>query len=201
MFGYEFYIDPERCIGCQACVNACAECDTHRGTPMITVDYLDRRNSIATVPAICMHCDDPTCAEVCPADAIKQNEDGVVQSSLKPRCIGCSNCVLACPFGVPKYVAAFDQMMKCDMCTDRTVDGYAPMCASVCPSEALWYGTHEEFHRTRRGSLVDNWLFGRQSVRTKVYAVVDDADAGPVDVLSTRTGTWLDDPFGLEEAP
>ena len=70
MFGYEFYIDPERCIGCQACVNACAECDTHRGTPLITVDYLDRPNSIATAPAICMHCDDPTCAEVCPADAI-----------------------------------------------------------------------------------------------------------------------------------
>ena len=52
---------------------------------------------------VCMHCEDPTCAEVCPADAIKQNEDGIVQSALKPRCIGCSNCVLACPFGVPKY--------------------------------------------------------------------------------------------------
>ena len=25
------------------------------------------------------------------------------------------------------------------------------MCASVCPSEALWYGTVEEFHETRRG--------------------------------------------------
>ena len=76
-----------------------------------------------------------------------------MQSALKPRCIGCSNCVLACPFGVPKYIAEFDQMMKCDMCTDRTSEGYAPMCASVCPSEALWYGTVEEFHETRTGSL------------------------------------------------
>ena len=25
----EFFIDPHRCIGCQACVHACTECDTH----------------------------------------------------------------------------------------------------------------------------------------------------------------------------
>src|SRR6266404_1664331 len=37
---------------------------------------------------------------LCPADAIKKGDDGIVQSSLKPRCIGCSNCVLACPFGI-----------------------------------------------------------------------------------------------------
>ena len=106
-------------------------------------------SSTQTAPMVCMHCEDPTCAQVCPADAIKQTEEGIVQSALKPRCIGCSNCVIACPFGVPKYVAEFDQMMKCDMCTDRTSEGYAPMCASVCPSEALWYGTPEEFHATR----------------------------------------------------
>jgi Fe-S-cluster-containing dehydrogenase component len=145
---------------------------------------------------VCMHCEDPTCAQVCPADAIKQTEEGIVQSALKPRCIGCSNCVIACPFGVPKYVAEFDQMMKCDMCTDRTSEGYAPMCASVCPSEALWYGTPEEFHATRRGTIVDNWLFGRQSVHTKVFTVVDDT--GPIDVLAGTTVSWLDDPFGLE---
>jgi Fe-S-cluster-containing dehydrogenase component len=72
MFGYEFYVDQSRCIGCQSCVNACAECETHRGYPMIHVDFLDRPTSIATVPAICMHCDNPTCAQVCPADAIKR---------------------------------------------------------------------------------------------------------------------------------
>jgi Fe-S-cluster-containing dehydrogenase component len=106
--------------------------------------------------------------------------------------------VLACPFGVPKYYAEIDQMMKCDMCQDRTSEGLKPMCASVCPSEALWYGTIEEFNRTRHGSLLRDFLFGRQEVRTKVYTVVDDADAGPVDVMDATRTSWLDDPFGLD---
>ncbi|MBS2005232.1 MAG: 4Fe-4S binding protein, partial [Cyanobacteria bacterium SZAS LIN-5] len=94
MTEYGFFIDPSRCIGCKSCENACAECETHRGYPMIQVDFIDRANSIATVPTVCMHCDNPTCAQVCPADAIKKTEEGVVQSSLKPRCVACSNCVL-----------------------------------------------------------------------------------------------------------
>ena len=98
-----FFIDYSRCIGCQACVQACGECDTHRGRSMIHLETIERRDSVQTAPQVCMHCEDPICAQVCPADAIKQTPDGVVQSSLKPRCIGCSNCVLACPFGVPKY--------------------------------------------------------------------------------------------------
>lgn len=82
-----FFIDPNRCIGCQACVQACTECDTHRGHSMIHLEYINRGRSTQTVPVICMHCDSPTCAEVCPADAIKRTEDGVVQSARKPRCI------------------------------------------------------------------------------------------------------------------
>ena len=99
---YEFFIDPARCIGCQACIQACTECDTHKGQSMIQLDYVDRAHSTQTAPVVCMHCDSPTCAEVCPADAIKRTEDGVVQTARKPRCIACNNCVLACPFGVPK---------------------------------------------------------------------------------------------------
>ena len=193
-----FVIDQSRCIGCRACVQACEECGTHRGTTLIHLDVLDRAETTQTAPMVCMHCEDPTCAQVCPADAIKQNEDGVVQSALKPRCIGCSNCVLACPFGVPKYYAEIDQMMKCDMCTDRTSEGYKPMCASVCPSEALWYGTIDEFREQRTGSLIRDFMFGRQEVRTKVYTVVDDLDGGPLDVMAGRTQAWLDDPFALE---
>ena len=184
MFGSEFYIDPSRCIGCQACVNACAECETHRGTPMIHVDFLDRANTIATVPSVCMHCDDPTCAKVCPADAIKKTEDGVVQSSLKPRCIACSNCVLACPFGIPKMMTELEQMMKCDMCYDRTWEGKRPMCATVCPSQALTYVPREQIERTRREKPTNVFFFGKQRVTTKVFMMIPPEDnALSVDVV------------------
>ena len=150
----EFFVDPSRCIGCQACMQACTECDTHRGESMIHLEMVDRAASTQTVPVVCMHCEQPTCAEVCPADAIKQNEDGVVQSSLKTRCIGCTNCVYDCPFGVPKYMTAIDQMMKCDMCYDRSSAGLKPMCASVCPSQALWFGSPELIDRNELHSAI-----------------------------------------------
>jgi Fe-S-cluster-containing dehydrogenase component len=172
MLGFEFYVDPSRCIGCRSCVAACAECDSHRGQSMIHVDYIDRGNTIATVPMVCMHCDEPTCALVCPADAIKKGEDGVVRSALKPRCIACSNCVLACPFGVPKVHLEPELMMKCDMCYDRTSVGKRPMCATVCPSGALTFTTRENIERTRQGMAIRDWQFGGETVRTKVNVLV-----------------------------
>jgi Fe-S-cluster-containing dehydrogenase component len=169
----EFFIDPSRCIGCQACVQACTECDTHKGAAMIQLDYIDRGSSPQTVPVVCMHCDSPTCAEVCPADAIKRSGDGVVQTARKPRCIACNNCVLACPFGVPKMHTQMNLMMKCDMCYDRTSVGQKPMCASVCPSQALFYGRREEIERSRpRSRPITQFQFGSQVITTKVNVMV-----------------------------
>jgi Fe-S-cluster-containing dehydrogenase component len=181
MFGYEFYVDPSRCIGCQACLKACEECDTHRGHSMINFDFIDRSQTIGTAAFVCWHCDDPTCAQVCPADAIKKGEDGVVRSSLKPRCIGCSNCVLACPFGIPKMFPEYEQMMKCDMCYDRTSVGSRPMCATVCPSQALAYATPAQIAATRREKPSNVFYFGRQRVTTKVYMMVPE-DSGSVSI-------------------
>jgi Fe-S-cluster-containing dehydrogenase component len=170
---HTFFIDPNRCIGCQACVHACSECDTHRGHSMIHLEVIDRAHSTQTVPVVCMHCDSPTCAEVCPADAIKRTGDGVVQSARKPRCIACNNCVLACPFGVPKMNVGFELMMKCDMCYDRTSAGLKPMCATVCPSGALAFGTAEQMELERpRSEPVNQFRFGRQEVTTRVRMMV-----------------------------
>lgn len=168
-----FYIDPNRCIGCEACVHACSECDTHKGKSMIHLEAVNRRESVQTIPVVCMHCDSPTCAEVCPADAIKRTGDGVVQTARKPRCIACNNCVLACPFGVPKMETEMRLMMKCDMCYDRTSEGKKPMCASVCPSQALFFGTAEEIEKLRpRSRPINEFRFGRQVVKTKVFMMV-----------------------------
>lgn len=187
----EFFIDPSRCIGCQACVQACTECDTHKGHSMIQLDYVDRGNSPQTVPVICMHCDSPTCAEVCPADAIKRTADGVVQTARKPRCIACNNCVLACPFGVPKMHNGMNLMMKCDMCYDRTSVGLKPMCASVCPSQALFYGTRAEMERLRpRSRPVNAFQFGNQTITTKVNMMIPrEAPVNLVDVAASLPQT------------
>jgi Fe-S-cluster-containing dehydrogenase component len=182
MFGYQFYVDPSRCIGCQACVKACEECETHRGHSMINFDFIDRSESIGTAAYVCWHCDDPACAEVCPADAIKKGDDGIVQSSLKPRCIACSNCVLACPFGIPKLVPEYEQMMKCDMCYDRTSAGKRPMCATVCPSQALAYVTSEQI-ASRQETPANVFYFGNQRVTTKVFMMTPaGSDSISIDV-------------------
>ena len=179
----EFFLDASRCIGCQACVQACSECDTHRGESMIHLEYVDRAESVQTVPVVCMHCEQPTCAEVCPADAIKRTEDGVVQSARKPRCIACGNCVVACPFGVPELYLDQQIMMKCDMCYDRTSVGKKPMCATVCPSQALYYGTREEIALLRPQSMPTNtFQFGQQTITTRVNVMVPRSKTAPAHV-------------------
>jgi Fe-S-cluster-containing dehydrogenase component len=168
-----FFIDPNRCIGCESCVQACTECDTHRGHSMIHLEYIDRSHSTQTVPIVCMHCEQPTCAEVCPADAIKRTDDGIVQSARKPRCIACGNCVLACPFGVPELYEDFQIMMKCDMCYDRSSVGRKPMCATVCPSQALFFGTREQIEQLRPMSTpINRFQFGNQTITTRVFTMV-----------------------------
>jgi Fe-S-cluster-containing dehydrogenase component len=168
-----FFIDPNRCIGCQSCLQACTECDTHRGESMIHLEYVDRAQSLQTVPVVCMHCEQPTCAEVCPADAIKRTGDGIVQSARKPRCIACGNCVVACPFGVPELYADRQIMMKCDMCYDRSSVGKKPMCATVCPSQALFFGTLEQIELLRPLSMpVNRFQFGHQTITTQVFVMM-----------------------------
>jgi Fe-S-cluster-containing dehydrogenase component len=63
----------------------------------------------------------------------------------------------------------FKLMMKCDMCYDRTSEGLKPMCATVCPSQALFFGTREQIELLRPRSVPTNeFHFGKQTITTKV---------------------------------
>jgi Fe-S-cluster-containing dehydrogenase component len=119
----------------------------------------------------------------------------VVQSARKPRCIACGNCVVACPFGVPEVYQERKLMMKCDMCYDRTSVGKKPMCATVCPSQALFYGTAEEIARLRPMSAPSNtFQFGQQTITTRVFVMTPLGKVRLAPGLDV-TGA-LDDPTG-----
>jgi len=163
----ELFIDPNRCIGCRACEQACSECPGHGGHSMIHLEYLARATTVQTAPTVCMHCADPACASVCPADAIKVDPAGVVLTAMAERCIGCGNCTLACPFGVPQLSETAQLMRKCDLCYDRTSVGRAPMCATVCPSGALFYGTSEEIEDLRGARALSRFEFEDEVVTTR----------------------------------
>ncbi|MBI2864187.1 MAG: 4Fe-4S binding protein [Chloroflexi bacterium] len=167
------FLAPQRCIGCRSCVIACRECDSHIGKAMLFIDYLNRSESMATAPALCMHCQDPVapCAQVCPTQAILVSRDGVVQQANKERCIACRNCAYACPFGIPKIDLADRLQYKCNMCYDRVAVGKKPMCATVCPSGAIAFGTYEEIAAQNRGVPVNRFRFGNQMVQTGVYVM------------------------------
>jgi Fe-S-cluster-containing dehydrogenase component len=95
---------------------------------------------------------------------------------------------LACPFGVPKVQVDLELMMKCDMCYDRTSIGLRPMCATVCPSQALAYVPVEKIAAERREQPVNLFRFGNQEVKTKVSIMMPQgAQALSVDVADY---TW-----------
>ena len=73
--------------------------------------------------------------------------------------------------------------MKCDMCYDRTSSGLRPMCATVCPSQALMFGPRDVVLAQRSRSAVRDFQFGHEHVSTQVFMMAPSgADALTVDV-------------------
>jgi formate dehydrogenase iron-sulfur subunit len=69
------------------------------------------------------------------------------------KCMGCRYCLLACPYGIPRY--DWDRPVpfvhKCTMCYHRLREGREPACVEACPEETTIFGSREallaEAHR------------------------------------------------------
>lgn len=79
------------------------------------------------VVIVCRACSDPPCARVCPTDALTFREGGGVKFTAA-ECIGCGNCVEACPFGAVFWDAEQHKPQICVYC------GY---CAKYCPYQVI----------------------------------------------------------------
>lgn len=143
-----FYIDLSRCSGCEACTTSCISWNNLEiGMRWVRVAEVESGRypdvKVATIPIPCQHCGDPKCMKACPENALsKRQEDGIVLVD-QDKCIGCRQCLIACPFGVPQF-GKNGLMQKCNFCLDRTVKGMAPACVAACPMRAMYSGTMEE---------------------------------------------------------
>lgn len=143
-------LDFTRCIGCQACEEACAK--EHGLPPDPPEDRLSWKNFTVVLEKegqfyrdMCRHCLEPTCVSVCPVAALKKTELGPVVYHPEI-CIGCRYCMMACPFNIPKYEwnNPVPVIRKCIMCNERVEAGEETACAWVCPTGAARFGDRDK---------------------------------------------------------
>ena len=139
---YAFEVALDRCTGCKACVSACHslngldEDESWRDVgAMVGGDATPGWQQ--TVTSACHHCEDPGCLNGCPVGAYEKEKDTGIVRHLDDQCIGCSYCILKCPYDVPKYSKKRGIVRKCDMCHQRLMEGEAPACVQSCPTEAI----------------------------------------------------------------
>ena len=69
------------------------------------------------------------------------------------------------------------------------------MCATVCPSGALYFGPREHVEKHRREKPLNEFHFGRQTVRTKVNMMAAPA----IQALSIDVADFLPAESGFED--
>lgn len=154
-------IDITKCVGCQACASACKAGHNQPGDPepvlSATAFTTVEPRGDKFVRRLCQHCEDPACASACPVGGISKTAQGAVRYD-GSKCIGCRYCMIACPFGVPKYewskLAPY--VTKCDMCAERVLAGQQTLCAEACPTGATLFGSREEMLKEAHKRIVEN---------------------------------------------
>ena len=108
-----------------------------------------------------MHCDNPSCMEVCPTGATQKHETGVVTVDAN-ECIGCKACMIACPYESRQFLweikpyyegqertpfEVYKQkdfqegtVVKCNGCLERIQEGLEPSCVQTCITGARIFG-------------------------------------------------------------
>ncbi|MCI0468595.1 MAG: 4Fe-4S dicluster domain-containing protein [Nitrospirae bacterium] len=149
MAKYAMVFDLNKCTGCRACVMACkAEWGLQSDRSRCWVKPVGPENTPHGLAStfyvgLCNHCDEPSCVKECPTTATYKTENGMVLVN-KELCIGCGNCIVACPYGA-RYVSSIDKKVeKCTFCESRIAIGKQPACVQTCPTNARIFGDLED---------------------------------------------------------
>jgi len=127
---------PGKCIGCRLCEMVCSINKDHLIQPAKAHMYVAEGEEGIFFPIKCDQCKNAPCLEVCERKAIFRHKKTGAIAIDRWGCNQCGLCITACPFGLISYGAKSAQ--KCELCKG------APLCAGICPTEALVYVTRDE---------------------------------------------------------
>lgn len=132
---------PERCNGCNDCVEACAMVKTNTTNPVHSrirpvSDPVEETYGLA----LCRQCGEPLCVMECPAGALSKDEDRGVVLWDETKCVDCEICTLACRYAGITHNDLTGRVMKCDLC------GGDPACVRACKPGALEWKTGSELY-------------------------------------------------------
>jgi Fe-S-cluster-containing dehydrogenase component len=148
-FSGDYYIhqDYAKCIGCQACEVHCKiqhQIIDGQARGVIQKNETTNSDNIFRMQfdfIHCFHCKKPLCAKGCSVGAIRI-KNGLVTID-QARCVGCKECIDACPWQAPKLNITVGKAYKCDYCQDRINDAelseheQKPACVLGCATGAL----------------------------------------------------------------
>lgn len=103
--GEALVIDQTKCIRCNMCVESCVA--VHKdGIPRISKVGTKITTDEVLITA-CYHCEVPECMLACDFGAIRRDAQGRVRFEFD-NCVGCADCISACPYGVIRLVEPFE---------------------------------------------------------------------------------------------
>lgn len=120
-------IELDKCRECEECTASCSY-------PWRDGNGVTRLLEMAACEVVCRKCELRSCVEVCPNEALREQDDGTIKR-YNMRCTGCYSCSHACPFGNIRPAAFPFLDSVCDYCVGRQ-DG-EPACVGSCPLDAI----------------------------------------------------------------
>lgn len=120
-------VEEERCTGCVGCMLACSL--SKEGAFSLSLSRINvlRDEAVADFrPRVCVQCSEAPCIVVCPVNALSRNlQTGAIHLD-QETCIGCQECVDACPYDGVRFDDSRGLPLICDLC------GGSPSCVEAC---------------------------------------------------------------------
>jgi anaerobic carbon-monoxide dehydrogenase iron sulfur subunit len=151
-------INPEKCTNCRACELTCSFNKEGIYAPSLSrirvVRFIDRG---LNVPMACVNCARPACVEVCPTEAAHIDRTVPTVRIDEEKCIGCGECVKACPFGAAEFNEEKGVAYMCDLC------GGNPACVPNCIYGALTFKPRYNIAEQKRRSAAEAYALAEHT--------------------------------------